>query len=112
MLGANWAIPGAELNFKVMDTQWGNIACGRSRSRIAGMSREGYPELPLGKRGRWAEAFSVQEALHRAWLRVYPANPHLDRKLGCIRRDASPSAPTEPSAAAAIRASITRRVSV
>ena len=74
MLGANWAIPDAEVNFKVMDTQWGNIVCGRSRSRIAGMSREGYPELPLGKRGRWAETFSVQEALHRARLRVYPAN--------------------------------------
>ena len=44
MLGANWAIPDAEVNFKVMDTQWGNIVCGRSRSRIAGMSREGYPE--------------------------------------------------------------------
>lgn len=39
-------LPDAEVNFKVMDNQWANIVCGRSRSRIAGMSRESYPELP------------------------------------------------------------------
>ena len=40
-------LPDAEVNFKMMDNQWANIVCGRSRSRIAGMSRESYPELPL-----------------------------------------------------------------
>jgi DNA polymerase-3 subunit beta len=39
-------LPDAEVNFKMMDNQWANIVCGRSRSRIAGMSRESYPELP------------------------------------------------------------------
>jgi DNA polymerase III subunit beta len=39
-------LPDADVNFKMMDNQWANIVCGRSRSRIAGMSRESYPELP------------------------------------------------------------------
>ncbi len=39
-------LPDAEVNFKVMDNQWANIVCGRSRSRIAGMARDSYPELP------------------------------------------------------------------
>ncbi len=40
-------LPDSEVNFKMMDNQWANIVCGRSRSRIAGMSRESYPELPV-----------------------------------------------------------------
>jgi DNA polymerase-3 subunit beta len=40
-------LPDAEVNFKMLDNQWANIVCGRSRSRIAGMSRESYPELPV-----------------------------------------------------------------
>ncbi len=39
-------LPDSEVSFKVMDNQWANIVCGRSRSRIAGMSRDSYPELP------------------------------------------------------------------
>ncbi len=39
-------LPDADVNFKLMDNQWANIVCGRSRSRIAGMSRESYPQLP------------------------------------------------------------------
>lgn len=40
-------LPDADVNFKLMDNQWANIVCGRSRSRIAGMSRESYPQLPV-----------------------------------------------------------------
>jgi DNA polymerase-3 subunit beta len=39
-------LPDADVSFKFMDNQWANITCGRSRSRIAGMSRESYPQLP------------------------------------------------------------------
>ena len=31
---------------KFGDNQWANLLCGRSRTRIAGMSRESFPELP------------------------------------------------------------------
>jgi DNA polymerase-3 subunit beta len=39
-------LPDADVNFKFMDNQWANITCGRSKSRIAGMSRDSYPQLP------------------------------------------------------------------
>lgn len=39
-------LPDAELTVKLQDNQWASLLCGRSRTRIAGMSRESYPELP------------------------------------------------------------------
>lgn len=39
-------LPDAELTVKVLENHWANITCGRSRTRIAGMSRESFPELP------------------------------------------------------------------
>lgn len=37
---------GQELVVKFSDNQWASLTCGRSRTRIAGMSRESFPELP------------------------------------------------------------------
>ena len=31
---------------KFLENHWASITCGRSRTRIAGMSRESFPELP------------------------------------------------------------------
>ena len=39
-------LPDAEVQVKVADNQWASLVCGRSRTRIAGMSRESFPELP------------------------------------------------------------------
>ena len=39
-------LPDAEIAVKVSDNHSANIVCGRSRTRIAGMSRENFPELP------------------------------------------------------------------
>ena len=39
-------LPDADVQVKFMDNQWASLVCGRSRTRIAGMSRESYPELP------------------------------------------------------------------
>jgi DNA polymerase III subunit beta len=39
-------LPDADLQVKVAETQWASFVCGRSRTRIAGMSRESFPELP------------------------------------------------------------------
>ncbi|MEN6533935.1 MAG: DNA polymerase III subunit beta, partial [Bryobacteraceae bacterium] len=39
-------LPEAELHVKFLENQWANLVCGRSRTRIAGMSRESFPELP------------------------------------------------------------------
>ncbi|MEZ5356416.1 MAG: DNA polymerase III subunit beta [Bryobacteraceae bacterium] len=39
-------LPDSDLQIKFGDNQWVSIVCGRSRTRIAGMSRESYPELP------------------------------------------------------------------
>src|SRR5947209_424105 len=40
-------LPDADVNVKVGDNQWASLLCGRSRTRIAGMSRESFPELPV-----------------------------------------------------------------
>src|SRR5690349_19537042 len=39
-------LPDADLTVKFMENHWANLTCGRSRTRIAGMSRESFPELP------------------------------------------------------------------
>ncbi|MBM3725680.1 MAG: DNA polymerase III subunit beta [Acidobacteria bacterium] len=39
-------LPDAEVTVKVQENHWANITCGRSKTRLAGMSRESYPELP------------------------------------------------------------------
>ena len=39
-------LPDADLSMKFQENHWANITCGRSRTKIAGMSRESFPELP------------------------------------------------------------------
>jgi DNA polymerase III subunit beta len=39
-------LPDAEITVKFGENNWANFTCGRSRTRIAGMSRESFPELP------------------------------------------------------------------
>jgi DNA polymerase-3 subunit beta len=39
-------LPDADVNVKFGENQWATLVCGRSRTRIAGMSRESFPELP------------------------------------------------------------------
>jgi DNA polymerase III subunit beta len=39
-------LPDAEITIKFLENHWANITCGRSRTKMAGMSRESFPELP------------------------------------------------------------------
>ncbi len=39
-------LPDSDIQLKFGDNQWANLACGRSRTRMPGMSRESFPELP------------------------------------------------------------------
>jgi DNA polymerase-3 subunit beta len=39
-------LPDTDLDVKLQENQWASLICGRSRTRIAGMSRESFPELP------------------------------------------------------------------
>src|SRR5690606_7053782 len=39
-------LPDAELSLKVGDNHSASIVCGRSRTRIGGMSRDNFPEIP------------------------------------------------------------------
>jgi DNA polymerase-3 subunit beta len=39
-------LPDSEVQVKLGENQWASLVCGRSRTRIAGMSRESFPELP------------------------------------------------------------------
>ncbi len=39
-------LPDADVQVKIQDNHWASFVCGRSRTRIAGMSRESFPELP------------------------------------------------------------------
>src|SRR6202034_3425375 len=40
-------LPDAEITVKFLENHWANFTCGRSRTRMAGMSRESFPELPV-----------------------------------------------------------------
>jgi DNA polymerase-3 subunit beta len=39
-------LPDADVNVKFLENHWASLTCGRSRTRIPGMSRESFPELP------------------------------------------------------------------
>src|SRR6202521_1371884 len=39
-------LPDADVQVKVLENHWANLVCGRSKTRIAGMSRDSFPELP------------------------------------------------------------------
>lgn len=39
-------LPDADVQIKLQENNWASLICGRSRTRIAGMSRESFPELP------------------------------------------------------------------
>ena len=39
-------LPDSDIQLKFGDNQWANLVCGRSRTRMPGMSRESFPELP------------------------------------------------------------------
>ena len=41
-------LPEADVVVKTLDNHWASIVSGRSRTRIAGMSRESFPEMPSG----------------------------------------------------------------
>jgi DNA polymerase-3 subunit beta len=39
-------LPDVDLTVKFLENHWASLTCGRSRTRIAGISRESFPELP------------------------------------------------------------------
>jgi len=39
-------LPDEDIKIKFLENQWASITCGRSRTRIAGMSKDSFPELP------------------------------------------------------------------
>ena len=41
------ALEGGDVHFKKEDNEWVSMKCGRAKFRLAGMSREQYPELSL-----------------------------------------------------------------
>src|SRR5450432_713210 len=39
-------LPDGDINIKFLENHWASITAGSSKTKIAGMSRESYPELP------------------------------------------------------------------
>jgi DNA polymerase-3 subunit beta len=39
-------LPDVDISIKFLENHWASITCGRSRTKMAGMSRESFPELP------------------------------------------------------------------
>lgn len=39
-------LPDADVQVKFSESHWASLVCGRSKTRIAGISRDSYPELP------------------------------------------------------------------
>lgn len=40
-------LPDSDVDVKLQENNWASLVCGRSRTRMAGMSRESFPELPV-----------------------------------------------------------------
>ncbi len=40
-------LPDTDLTIKFLENHWASLTCGRSKTKIAGMSRESFPELPV-----------------------------------------------------------------
>jgi DNA polymerase-3 subunit beta len=40
-------LPEGDLTIKFLENHWANLTCGRSKTKIAGMSRDSFPELPV-----------------------------------------------------------------
>jgi DNA polymerase III subunit beta len=40
-------LPDADLTIKFLENHWASLTCGRSKTKIAGMSRDSFPELPV-----------------------------------------------------------------
>jgi DNA polymerase-3 subunit beta len=40
-------LPDAEITIKFGENHWATLTCGKSRTKIAGMNRESFPELPV-----------------------------------------------------------------
>src|ERR1700688_3801967 len=38
-------LPDSDVQVKIQENHWASLVCGRSKARIAGMSRESFPEL-------------------------------------------------------------------
>src|SRR6476646_9695142 len=71
-------LPEGDVNMKFLENHWANITAGRSRTRMAGMSRESFPELPqmpapmaeipvktlTSMIGRTSFAISMEESLY------------------------------------------------
>src|SRR5271156_4867386 len=38
-------LPDSDLTIKFLENHWASLTCGRSKTKIAGMSRESFPEL-------------------------------------------------------------------
>jgi len=39
-------LPDSDVQVKIQENHWASLVCGRSKTRIAGMSRDSFPELP------------------------------------------------------------------
>lgn len=39
-------LPDGDISIKFLENHWASITCGRSKTKMAGMSRESFPELP------------------------------------------------------------------
>ena len=68
-------LPDADVQVKVADNHWASLVCGRSRTRIAGMSRESFPalpemplelaQMPLGGLAQMIQSFLHAEVIRR-----------------------------------------------
>jgi DNA polymerase-3 subunit beta len=111
-------LPDAEITVKFGENNWATLTCGRSRTRIAGMNRESFPELPpmpdsiseipatqLGAMiSRTMFAISMEESrftLNGALLLIAPDTLTMvatdGHRLAYVRRSTPDAAPTNGS---------------
>ncbi|MDP9055307.1 MAG: DNA polymerase III subunit beta [Acidobacteriota bacterium] len=123
-------LPDADITVKFAENNWANFTCGRSRTRIAGMSRESFPELPgmpetiaeisvkqlSAMIARTMFAISMEESrftLNGALLLLSDGNMTMvatdGHRLAYVQRPASPDPATGNGTGVAFRALVPRK---
>lgn len=54
LLGYTSLLPEGDVHLKFSENQWASVTSGRSKMRIAGMSRENFPETPEVPEAQWS----------------------------------------------------------
>ena len=74
-------LPDSDLTIKFLDNHWASLTCGRSKTKMAGMSRESFPELPQMPEATNQIATTIHDAAYLALGEAECAPPSYSARL-------------------------------